>query len=45
MPKSQVEDIEIMYSAPPKYNVRGAAINVLLKSKKEKIRSPFGRVK
>jgi hypothetical protein len=30
MPKSQVEDIEIMYSAPPKYNVRGAAINVVL---------------
>lgn len=34
MPKSQVEDIEIMYSASPKYNVRGAAINVLLKKQK-----------
>lgn len=30
-PLSQVEDVEIMYSAPPQYNIRGAAINVILK--------------
>lgn len=29
MPASKVKDIEIMYSAPPQYNVRGAAINVV----------------
>lgn len=30
-PVSRVEDIEVMYSVPPRYNVRGAAINVVLK--------------
>lgn len=30
-PLSRVEDVEIMYSAPPQYNIRGAAINVILK--------------
>lgn len=30
MPASQVANIEVMYSAPPQYNVRGAAINVIL---------------
>jgi len=28
---SRIEDVEIMYSAPPQYNIRGAAINVILK--------------
>lgn len=31
MPISRVENVEIMYSAPPQYNIRGAAINVVLK--------------
>lgn len=31
IPSSRVQDIEIMYSAPPQYNIRGAAINVVLK--------------
>ncbi|NDV77723.1 TonB-dependent receptor family protein [Dysgonomonas sp. 511] len=31
MPASRVANVEIMYSAPPQYNVRGAAINVVLK--------------
>lgn len=30
MPASRVADIEIMYSAPPQYSVRGAAINIVL---------------
>lgn len=30
-PVNHVENVEIMYSAPPKYHVRGAAINVILK--------------
>lgn len=30
MPAAKVKDIEIMYSAPPQYNVRGAAINIIL---------------
>ena len=31
MPASRVANIEIMYSAPPQYNIRGAAINIILK--------------
>lgn len=31
IPVSGIENIEVMYSAPPRYNVRGAAINVVLK--------------
>lgn len=31
IPASRVSDIEIMYSAPPQYNIRGAAINIILK--------------
>lgn len=31
IPASRVANIEIMYSAPPQYNIRGAAINVVLK--------------
>jgi hypothetical protein len=31
MPASRVANIEIMYSAPPQYNIRGAAINIVLK--------------
>jgi len=30
MPSSRVANVEIMYSAPPQYNIRGAAINVVL---------------
>lgn len=33
IPSSMVQDIEIMYSAPPQYNVRGAAINITLKER------------
>ena len=31
IPLSRIEDVEIMHSAPPQYNIRGAAINVVLK--------------
>ena len=31
-PASRVEKAEIMYSTPPQYHIRGAAINLLLKS-------------
>lgn len=31
IPASRVANIEIMYSAPPQYNIRGAAVNVVLK--------------
>lgn len=30
MPKERIQSAEIMYSAPPQYHVRGAAINVVL---------------
>ncbi len=36
IPLSRIEDIEIMYSAPPQYNIRGAAINVVLKQTSDK---------
>lgn len=32
MPKERIQEAEIMYSAPPKYHVRGAVINFVLKS-------------
>ena len=31
LPASRVANIEIMYSAPPQYNIRGSAINIVLK--------------
>jgi len=31
-PKERIEKAEVMYSAPPQYHVRGAAINLVLKS-------------
>jgi hypothetical protein len=31
MPVSRVEKAEVMYSAPPQYHIRGAAINVVLR--------------
>lgn len=34
MPASRVEKAEVMYSAPPQYHVRGAAINLLLRGYK-----------
>lgn len=34
MPASGVEKAEVMYSAPPQYHVRGAAINLVLKGYK-----------
>ena len=34
MPASRVERAEVMYSAPPQYHVRGAAINLVLKGYK-----------
>ena len=30
-PVNRVEKVEVMYSAPPEYHVRGAVINVVLK--------------
>lgn len=35
IPLSRIEDVEIMYSAPPQYNIRGAAINVILRQSAE----------
>lgn len=35
MPASRVERAEVMYSAPPQYHVRGAAINLVVKGYKE----------
>ena len=35
IPLSRIEDVEIMYSAPPQYNIRGAAINVMLRQSAE----------
>ncbi len=32
IPADRVKDIEVMYNVPPQYHVRGAAINVTLKS-------------
>lgn len=32
MPKERIQEAEIMYSAPPQYHVRGAVINLVLKS-------------
>lgn len=32
MPKERIEKAEIMYTAPPQYHVRGAVINLVLKS-------------
>lgn len=34
IPASRVEKAEVMYSAPPQYHVRGAAINLVLKGYK-----------
>lgn len=34
MPASRVERAEVMYSAPPQFHVRGAAINIVLKGYK-----------
>lgn len=34
MPASRMEKAEVMYSAPPQYHVRGAAINLVLKGYK-----------
>lgn len=30
IPASQVQDIEIMYSTPPQYNLKGASVNIVL---------------
>lgn len=32
MPKERIQSAEVMYSAPPQYHVRGAAINLILTS-------------
>ena len=37
---SRVDHIEIMYSAPPQYHVRGAAINVVLKQEASSTEEP-----
>ena len=35
MPADRIANVEIMYSTPPQYNVRGASINIILTDKKE----------
>ena len=37
MPASRIESAEVMYSAPPQYHVRGAAINLIIKNEKPEI--------
>ena len=44
MPASRVERAEVMYSAPPQYHVRGAAINLVLKGYKPGERGLQGEV-
>ncbi|WP_352421513.1 hypothetical protein [Proteiniphilum sp.] len=41
MPASRVADIEIMYSAPPQYNVRGAAVNIVLNHDEQSDEAPL----
>lgn len=41
MPASRVADIEIMYSAPPQYNVRGAAVNIVLNHEEQAEEAPL----
>lgn len=42
IPVSRLEDVEIMYSAPPQFNIRGAAINVILKQESgESLQTPW----
>jgi len=42
IPVSRLEDVEIMYSAPPQYNIRGSAINVILKQESgESLQTPW----
>lgn len=40
MSASRVADVEIMYSAPPQYNVQGAAINIVLKNDAQSPETP-----
>ena len=40
IPLSRVEDVEIMYNAPPQYNIRGAAINVILRQEMDEATTP-----
>lgn len=42
IPASRVANIEIMYSAPPQYNIRGAAINVVLKDQEAGVPTLMG---
>ena len=37
MPKERIKSAEVMYSAPPQYNVRGAAINLVLDTENSEI--------
>lgn len=41
MPASRVADIEIMYSTPPQYKVRGAAINIVLNHDEQSEEAPL----
>lgn len=43
-PASKVKDIEVMYSAPPQFNVRGAVVNVILDTPKTEIASFQGEL-
>lgn len=36
MPADRIADIEVMYSTPPQYNVKGASINIVLADKKRR---------
>ena len=44
MPANQVENIEVFYSTPPSYGIRGASINFVLKKKKTEKLSVNGEV-
>ncbi|MCD8044594.1 MAG: TonB-dependent receptor [Tannerellaceae bacterium] len=44
MPASQVKNIDIMYNAPAKYNIRGALINIITNKTVTKERKVIGEV-
>lgn len=39
IPLSRLENVELMYSVPPQYNIRGSAINVILKQQSDNAES------
>lgn len=44
MPKERIQSAEVMYSAPPQYHIRGAAINLILTSNLSEIPKLQGQI-